>query len=184
MRNHFSKSAAVCPWTCTYLASCLWILGDASHKVQLLMRRSAVPPMPQASKKIPSPGETPQGGFSCPTGNSPSGGPRQRVGRGMRAATRKLRIHKRPTRSLDTRFSVKAGLCVSGHRTFSPAFLFSQKSVPKSRFLPASPRGKQFSAPAGRWKYEKPPRKSGAVPIDYSPAGAPPSPLGLRRRLW
>ena len=33
-----------------------------------------------AAAPIPSPGETPQGGLSCPSGNSPPGGPRRGSG--------------------------------------------------------------------------------------------------------
>ena len=36
------------------------------------------------------------------------------------------------------------GLCVSGHPTLPPAFLISHQSVPKSRLVTASPRGKRL----------------------------------------
>ena len=42
--------------------------------------------------------------------------------------------------------SLGAGLRILPYPTQSPAFLISQKTAPKSRFLPASPRGKRFCA--------------------------------------
>ena len=42
--------------------------------------------------------------------------------------------------------SFGAGLRILPYPTQSPAFLISQKTAPKSRFLPASPRGKRFGA--------------------------------------
>ena len=91
-------------------------------------------------KEIPSPG----GKVA-----RPSAARNQRVGRGMRAVTYKPRKHNRPTLRLDTDCRVGLGLRVSGHRTLSPAFLFSQKSVPKSRFLTAMNQG--VIAPGNHW---------------------------------
>ena len=72
------------------------------------------------------------------------GGPRQRVGRGMRAENRKSVRHIRPTRRLAMRLNTGISLDIYKTRTLPPAFLFSHQSVPKSRLVTASPRGKRF----------------------------------------
>ena len=69
------------------------------------------------------------------------GGP-EGVGRGMRAITCNMVQCIRPT----TRLNIGKRLYVFSIVVFPPAFLFSQESAPKSRFLTASPRGKRFGA--------------------------------------
>ena len=101
-------------------------------------------PPPWRGGKIPSPGGTPQGGLSCPSGNSPSGGP-EGVGRGMRAETRKSVQRHRPTFGLViVPWSRPLRFRSSGVTARIP--LQSEKRSFGTAFLTASPRGKRFSA--------------------------------------
>ena len=109
------------------------------------------------------------------------GGPRQRVGRGMRAGTRKPAEYNRPPPVSPRRRSPGGGLDISENITLPPAFLFSHQSVPRNRLVTASPREKRFCAT--RWNagdavpYDHPKRSINTYKIRA--ARRPPSCLGV-----
>ena len=72
-----------------------------------------------------------------------------RVGRGIRAATRKPVQHNRPPPELPPRQHPGGGLHIFQITTLPPAFLISHPSVPKSRW--ATARNCGVIAPGNHW---------------------------------
>ena len=89
------------------------------------------------------------------------GGPRQRVGRGMRAGTRKSVEYNRPPPVSPRRRRPGGGLDISENIILPPAFLFSRQSVPRHRL--ATARNCGVIAPGNQWIFDSlrgaPPRE-------------------------
>ena len=141
MHNHSSKPAAVCPWICSHLASCLWISGDSSYKVQLFPHTPhtvgngprAVPPMTAGIGKIPSPG-----GRVAPKGSGEECGRKAESSYNITDLFRGVVVGTRSRSSRSRSSNVTARIPLQ-----------SWKSL-WAISMTASPRGKRFSAPAGR----------------------------------
>ena len=103
----------------------------------LVLPRSNRPPGAAAPPK-PSPGGTPQGGLSCPSGNSPPGGPK---GSGEECGRKSESQHKR-TDLLPGRSS-GGGLQISVIVSYRP-HSSSVMGPPWGEPMTASPRGKPF----------------------------------------
>ena len=119
---------------------------------------------------MPSPGETPQGGLSCPFGaihlrvarragrlrpQARAASNRRRrllASVGIREEIYKSKQHNRPPPKLPLRQHPGGGLHISEIITLPPAFLISHQSVPKSRL--ATARNCGVIAPGNHWIYD------------------------------